>query len=361
MSASRVPVRIPVGGAAPYEVVVGEGVDRELPGLLPGAAQVGLVHPAGLAERADAVAGTLRAAGLAVLPLEVPDGEAAKTLAVAGYCWDALGAAGFTRSDAVVGLGGGATTDLAGWVAAAWLRGVRVVHLPTTLLGMVDAAVGGKTGIDVAAGKNLVGAFHPPAGVLCDLAALATLPSADYRAGVAEVVKCGFIADPGILDVLERDGLAAPAAELVERAVRVKAAVVGRDLRESGEREYLNYGHTLAHAIEKRENFRVRHGDAVAVGLVFAAALGLAAGRLDLATADRHRTVLAALGLPVTYDGSGWPELHEAMRVDKKARGAVLRFVVLDGLARPGILPDPGPELLAEAWSAVAMDGGRAG
>ena len=361
MSGSRVPVRIPVGGSAPYEVVVGEGVDRELPGLLPGAAQVGLVHPAGLAERADAVAGTLRAAGLAVLPLEVPDGEAAKTLAVAGYCWDALGAAGFTRSDAVVGLGGGATTDLAGWVAAAWLRGVRVVHLPTTLLGMVDAAVGGKTGIDVAAGKNLVGAFHPPAGVLCDLAALATLPSADYRAGVAEVVKCGFIADPGILDVLERDGLAAPAAELVERAVRVKAAVVGRDLRESGEREYLNYGHTLAHAIEKRENFRVRHGDAVAVGLVFAAALGRAAGRLDPATADRHRTVLAALGLPVTYDGSGWPELHEAMRVDKKARGAVLRFVVLDGLARPGILPDPGPELLAEAWSAVAMDGGRAG
>src|SRR6185312_16202754 len=207
----RVPVRIPVGGPAPYEVVVGDGLDGELAGLLGGAAQVALVHPAALAGRAAAVAETLRAAGLAVLPLPVPDGEAAKTLAVAGECWDALGAAGFTRSDAVVGLGGGATTDLAGWVAAAWLRGVRVVHLPTTLLGMVDAAVGGKTGIDVAAGKNLVGAFHPPAGVLCDLTALATLPPADYRAGLAEVVKCGFIADPAILDLLERDGVAAPA------------------------------------------------------------------------------------------------------------------------------------------------------
>jgi 3-dehydroquinate synthase len=348
-----VSVAIPVGAPVQYEVVVGEGLDDRLPGLLPGAAQVALLHPPTLRERALAVAATVRAAGPAVLPLEVPDGEAAKTLAVAGQCWDALAAAGFTRSDAVVGLGGGATTDLAGWVAAAWLRGVRVVHLPTTLLGMVDAAVGGKTGIDLGAGKNLVGAFHPPAGVLCDLGALATLPPADYRAGLAEVVKCGFIADPAILDLLERDGVGVPAGELVERAVRVKAGVVTRDLRESGEREHLNYGHTLAHAIEKRERYRVRHGDAVAVGLVFAAALGEAAGRLDPPTAARHRALLGALGLPVTYDREGWPELHEAMRVDKKARGAVLRFVVLDGLARPGILPDPDPELLARAWSAV--------
>jgi len=356
-----VTVRIPVGGPSPYEVVVGEDLDGELPELVAGAAQVAVLHPPTQRGRAAALAERLGGGGPAVLPVEVPDGEAAKTLAVAGRCWDALGAAGFTRTDAVVGLGGGATTDLAGWVAAAWLRGVRVVHRPTTLLGMVDAAIGGKTGIDVAAGKNLVGAFHPPAGVLCDLTALATLPPADYRAGLAEVVKCGFIADPAILDLLERDGVAAPAGELVERAVRVKAGVVGRDLRESGEREYLNYGHTLAHAIEKRERFGVRHGDAVAVGLVFAAALGRAAGRLDPATAARHRTVLISLGLPVTYDGTGWPELHEAMRVDKKARGAVLRFVVLDGPARPGILADPGPELLAEAWSAVARDGERTG
>ena len=345
-------VRIPVTGPDPYDVVVGEDLDAALPGLLPGAAQVALLHPAVLADRAAAVTAVLRGAGLAVLPVELPDGEAAKTLRVAGDCWDALGAAGFTRSDAVVGLGGGATTDLAGWVAAAWLRGVRVLHLPTTLLGMVDAAVGGKTGIDVAAGKNLVGAFHPPAGVLCDLTALRTLPAADLRAGLAEVVKCGFIADPAILDLL--DDADPPVAELVERAVRVKAGVVSRDLRESGEREHLNYGHTLAHAIEKRERYQVRHGEAVSVGLVFAAALGRAAGRLDGPTADRHRAVLTRLGLPVTYDPAGWAELHAAMRVDKKARGAVLRFVVLDGLARPGILADPPPALLAEAWAAVA-------
>jgi len=347
-------VRIPVGsGSGSYDVLVGADLDAELPGLLPGAAQVAVLHPATMRERAGAVAGRLRAAGLRVLPVEVPDGEAAKTLRVAGECWDALGAAGFTRTDAVVGLGGGATTDLAGWVAAAWLRGVRVVHLPTTLLGMVDAAVGGKTGIDIAAGKNLVGAFHPPAGVLCDLTALRTLPPADLRAGLAEVVKCGFIADPAILERLEAGG-ELPVAELVERAVRVKAGVVTRDLRESGEREFLNYGHTLAHAIEKREGYQVRHGDAVAVGLVFAAALGRAAGRLDGGTAERHRTLLERLGLPVSYDRDGWAELHDAMRVDKKSRGAVLRFVVLDGLARPGILADPAPLLLAEAWSAVA-------
>ncbi len=351
------PVRVPVGGGAGapggYDVVVGTGLDSELAPLLAGAERVALIHPPTLRARAAGIGERLRSGGLAVLPLEVPDGEAAKTLAVAGDCWDALAAAGFTRTDAVVGLGGGATTDLAGWVAAAWLRGVRVVHLPTTLLGMVDAAIGGKAAVDVAAGKNLVGAFHPPAGVLCDLAALATLPPVDYRAGLAEVVKCGFIADPVILDLLERDGVAAPAAALVERAVRVKAAVVSRDLRETGERAYLNYGHTLAHAIEKRERYRVRHGEAVSIGLVYAAALGRAAGRLDAPTADRHRALLDALGLPTGYDRDGWPELAEAMRLDKKARGSVLRVVVLDGLARPAILADPAPQLLEAAWAEV--------
>jgi 3-dehydroquinate synthase len=210
-----------------------------------------------------------------------------------------------------------------------------------------------EAGIDLAAGKNLVGAFHPPAGVLCDLTALATLPPADYRAGLAEVVKCGFIADPAILDLLERDGVGAPAGELVERAVRVKAGVVTRDLRESGEREHLNYGHTLAHAIEKLEGYRWRHGHAVSVGLVFAAALGERTGRLDAPTARRHRDVLASLGLPVSYGGR-FEELLATMRVDKKARGSRLRFVVLDGLARPSILDGPSDELLAEVYREVS-------
>jgi len=260
----------------------------------------------------------------------------------------------------VVGVGGGAVTDLAGFVAAGWLRGVRWVAVPTSLLGMVDAAVGGKTGVNTPAGKNLVGAFHPPAGVVCDLATLATLPPRDLLAALAEVVKCGFIADPAILGPVEADPAAAVAAgsavqrELIERSIQVKARVVSADLRESGLREILNYGHTLAHAIEKVEGYSWRHGDAVSVGLVYAAALGEAAGRLDPATAGRHRAVLEALGLPVRYDPGAWPELLATMRVDKKSRGARLRFVVLDGLAQPSILDNPSDELLASVYREVS-------
>ena len=210
----------------------------------------------------------------------MPDGEDAKTLQVAGPLLGRPGGgSGSPARDAVVGLGGGATTDLAGWVAAAWLRGVRVVQVPTTLAGMVDAAVGGKTGINTAAGKNLVGAFHPPAGVLCDLEALATLPAADYRSGVAEVVKCGFIADPAILELIEADPAAAarrqPGRAGAGRALRAgQGRGRGRGPHRAGRREILNYGHTLAHAIERAERYRWRHGAAVSVGLVYAAALG---------------------------------------------------------------------------------------
>jgi len=227
------------------------------------------------------------------------------------------------------------------------------VPVPTSLLGMVDAAVGGKTGVNIAAGKNLVGAFHPPAGVLCDLSTLDTLPPVDLVAGLAEVVKCGFIADPAILDLIEGPGWAASLRELVERSVRVKARVVSEDLRESGLREILNYGHTLGHAIEKHQGYRWRHGHAVSVGLVFAAALGRHSGRLAPEVAQRHRAVLTALGLPVGYPASAWPELRAAMRVDKKTRGATLRFVVLDDLAKPTILRDPPEALLEAAYAEV--------
>ncbi len=352
--------RIEVGGPSRYPVLVGRELLAELPGLLPGATRVAVIHPPTLLDAAVAVAEILGTHGLTAHPIEVPDGEDAKQLAVAGRCWDLLGEWGFTRSDAIVGLGGGAATDLAGWVAAAWLRGVRVVQVPTSLAGMVDAAVGGKTGINIARGKNLVGAFHPPAGVLCDLAALPTLPAADYATGLAEVVKCGFIADPLILDLIERDPAAALVAgnpverELVERTVRVKADVVGADLTEQGRREILNYGHTLAHAIERAEHYRWRHGAAVSVGLVYAAALGRRLGRLDTPTADRHRTLLHALGLPVSYVPDAFDELLDTMRVDKKARGNRLRFIVLDGLARPGVVDDPDPAVLAAAYAEVS-------
>ncbi|MEV0808434.1 3-dehydroquinate synthase [Micromonospora sp. NPDC050200] len=351
--------RIPVGGERPYDVLVGRDLLDALPRLLPGAERVALLFAPPLKDLADTLAERLRALGVAPLQIEVPDAEAGKRIEVAADCWERLGAAGFTRTDVVVGIGGGAVTDLAGFVAACWLRGVRWLPVATSLLGMVDAAVGGKTGVNTAAGKNLVGAFHPPAGVLCDLSTLGSLPPADLAAGMAEVVKCGFIADPMILDLVERDPAAAVdptgpvARELIERAIRVKADVVSGDLRESGIREVLNYGHTLAHAIEKVEGYRWRHGHAVAVGTVYAGALARLAGRLDAATAERHRTVLAALGLPTSYPADAWPELLTAMRVDKKARGSRLRFVVLDGLARPAILEGPDDELLHAAYREV--------
>jgi 3-dehydroquinate synthase len=352
--------RIPVGGATPYEVLVGRGLLGELTPMLGTATRVAIVHPPTLATTAEAVRDDLISQGLDAHVIEVPDGEDAKKLEVAGFCWDVLGQVGFTRSDAIVGLGGGATTDLAGWVAAAWLRGVRVVQIPTTLAGMVDAAVGGKAAINTDRGKNLVGAFHPPAGVICDLNTLETLPPNDYLAGLAEVVKCGFIADPVILDLIEADPAVAARAgnpveqELIERSVRIKADVVSEDLTEQGRREILNYGHTLGHAIERAERYKWRHGAAISIGLVYAAAIGRLLGRLDDATADRHRTILESLGLPTSYRADAFPALLDTMRVDKKARGNRIRFIVLDGLGQPVGVDDPDPAVLAAAYSEVS-------
>lgn len=354
------PTRIRVGVDPAYDVVVGVGLRGELAAVVADAERVLVIHAAQLRELADDVAAELARAGRLVVSHPVPDGEAAKTAAVAVECWDACARAGVTRSDAVVAVGGGATTDLAGFVAATWLRGVRVVHVPTTLLGMVDAAVGGKTAIDVPAGKNLVGAFHQPAGVVCDLTTLESLPRKELASGLAEVVKAGFIADPRILDIVEADPAAAldPCSphlrELVERSIRVKGAVVAADPTEHGGREALNYGHTLGHAIERHENYRWRHGEAVSVGLCFAAALSRLAGRIDATLVRRHEGVLQSLGLPVRYPAGAWPDLLDTMRLDKKARGAVLRFVVLDALGKPAILADPSLDLLAAAYSEVS-------
>jgi 3-dehydroquinate synthase len=355
---------IAVGGERPYNVVVGRDILGEVAELVGTRAhRVAIIHAPALAGVAGVVADHLRAGQVEVSLLDVPDAEAAKSAAIAAQCWSWLGQLGMTRSDAIVAVGGGAATDLAGFVAATWLRGVRWVVVPTTVLGMVDAAVGGKTGINTPEGKNLVGAFHPPAGVLCDLSTLETLPQADYAAGLAEVVKAGFIADPAILDIVERagqDGGATIAAggsrvaELISRSIQVKADVVSSDLREAGLREILNYGHTLGHAIEKLEEFRWRHGAAVSVGMMFAASLGRLSGRLDDATADRHRFVLESLGLPTSYPAAAWPQLLDAMRIDKKSRGDRLRLVVLDGLAKPAILEAPDPKLLSDAYAAIA-------
>ncbi|MFZ2178575.1 MAG: 3-dehydroquinate synthase [Rhodococcus sp. (in: high G+C Gram-positive bacteria)] len=356
------PVRVEVKTADPYPVVIGRGLLGDLVEELTGTRTVAIFHQPPLAATAEAVRAALAETGVDAHRIEIPDAEDGKDLAVAGFCWEVLGRIGLTRSDAVVSLGGGAATDLAGFVAATWMRGVRVVHVPTTLLAMVDAAVGGKTGINTEAGKNLVGAFHEPSAVFVDLATLETVPRNEIVAGMAEVIKTGFIADPVILDLIESDPEAAldPTGtvlpELIRRSVEVKAKVVAADLRESDLREILNYGHTLGHAIERRERYRWRHGAAVAVGLVFAAELGRLAGRLDDATADRHRSILQLVGLPTTYDADAFGQLLEGMRTDKKNRAGLLRFVVLDGLAKPGRLEGPDPSLLFAAYSAVARD-----
>ncbi len=353
-----------VGGASPYDVVVGRDLRAHLPAMLgPQVARVAVICPASLEGIVDDLVEPI--ADLDVTVLAVPDGEEAKQAGVAEACWEALGEEGFTRSDAVLTVGGGATTDLGGFVAATWLRGVRVVHVPTTLLAMVDAAVGGKTGINTGAGKNLVGAFHEPAGVLCDLALLETLPTEELRAGLGEVVKCGFIADPEILRLVEEtdpDGLTPGSdvlRELVERAIRVKIDVVVADLKETGGaeghpgREVLNYGHTLAHAIERVDGYRIRHGEAVAIGCVYVAELARRAGGLPDEVVDRHRTAFARVGLPTTYADAAFDDLLAAMRVDKKARGNQLRFVVLEDLARPVVLAGPSEEDLRAAYAAI--------
>jgi 3-dehydroquinate synthase len=359
------PTVIPVATDAPYDVVVGDDLVHRLPALLGGAARVAVVAPVDLDFLAAPVRDLL-AASYDVLDLPVPPGERAKTAHVAEDCWERLARAGFTRSDALVTVGGGATTDLGGFVAATWLRGVRVVHVPTSLLAMVDAAVGGKTGINTSTAKNLVGAFHQPAAVLCDLTVLRSLPDAELRSGLGEVVKCGFIADPRILDLVERSdpaGLPAPGSaalrELVERAVRVKAAVVADDPAETRGspdhpgREILNYGHTMGHAVEQASGYALRHGEAVAVGSMFAAELARTVGLLEDSVADRHRTVLTRVGLPTTWHGASYDDLRARMAVDKKSRGSRLRFVVLSAVGRPEILDGPGEDDLRAAYDAM--------
>ena len=358
--------RIPVRAERPYDVVIGTGLLGELaPMIGEGAQRVAVIAPAALSVTAEAIRADLTEQGFEAVSLEVPDGEEAKSQEVAAFCWDVLGQAGFTRTDAVVGVGGGSTTDVAGFVAATWLRGVRFVNVPTTVLGMVDAAVGGKTGINTAAGKNLVGAFHEPAGVICDLSALESLPRNDLVSGLAEVVKCGLAQDTRILDVV----IAEPEActtwdspqlrEIIERAILVKAEVVSGDLRErigsdTLGREVLNYGHTFGHAIERVEGYRWRHGAAISVGMMYVAELARLAGLLDDAGVEVHRAALGGLGLPLTYPGGRWDQLLAAMRLDKKTRGDLLRFVVLRGIGHPVLLEGPDPALLVAAYEEVS-------
>lgn len=342
----------------PYDVHIEPGAVRRLPDLLGDASRVAVIHPASLPSLAERVAGLI---DREVTLIGVPDAEAAKTPAVLADCWDALADAGFTRNDLVVGVGGGATTDLAGFVAASWLRGVAYVSVPTTVLGMVDAAVGGKTGINLAAGKNLVGAFYEPRAVLCDLDFCRTLADVDVASGLAEVIKCGFIADPEILRLAHddladcRDVTGPRFADLVTRAVAVKARVVAADLREATShgdrvgREALNYGHTLGHAVEKHARFTWRHGQAISVGMAWIARVSRDLLGLDPALVALHDELLGGLALPLSYPAS-YDELRPIMSLDKKARGTTLRLVGITAQGHPAIIDAPDEVVLRSGY-----------
>ena len=362
-------VHVTGASITPYDVRIGVGTSNHLAEVLGDRpVRIALIHTAPVQRHSDRARALLRQAGYEVSDVLIPDAEAGKTIEVANGIWQRLGNEGFTRSDAVIGLGGGAATDLAGFVAATWMRGIRYVNCPTSLLAMVDASTGGKTGINTPQGKNLVGSFYTPAGVLADMRALETLPNDIFIEGLGEVAKSGFIRDPEILSILENHAqqlrefngstfLGSPledvVAELIERTVKVKAYHVSNDLREAGLREFLNYGHTLGHAIEQIEHFKWRHGNAVAVGCVFAAELSSILGYIDQDLVDYHRQLLGSLGLPISWSGGDWDSVLALMHRDKKARGNTLRFVVLEGVGHPIHLDDPPIEAVHEAFERI--------
>ncbi|WP_018143759.1 bifunctional shikimate kinase/3-dehydroquinate synthase [Alloscardovia criceti] len=361
---------IHVSGAQPeYDVRIGTSTMRHLPEILgEETARVALIHTSSVQRHSDKARAILRRAGYEVTEIVIPDAENGKKLSVIAHAWDTLGEIGFTRSDAIVGLGGGAATDVAGFIAATWLRGIRYVNCPTSLLAMVDASTGGKTGINTDAGKNLVGSFYTPIAVLADVDTLRTLDQRIFIEGLGEVIKAGFISDPVILDIVEAhaDMLKNldPAhieeqdmdviVELIERSVRVKERHVSTDLKEKGLREFLNYGHTLGHAIEKMEHFTWRHGEAVSVGMVFAAELAYIHGIVDKEFVDYTRTILESVGLPTTWDSPDDEAVLGIMHRDKKARGKMLRFVVVDDIGHARRLEDPNEDAVLEALHRIS-------
>jgi 3-dehydroquinate synthase len=284
--------------------------------------------------------------------VEIPKGESAKSPEFILKMWEVSAEFGLTRSDCIIGIGGGSATDLAGFVAASWLRGISWHAFPTSLAGMVDAAIGGKTGINSSHGKNLIGAFHSPTSVVIDKNFLNSLSERDFNAGMAEVIKCGFISDRKILE-LALDAKS-NIEELISRSIAVKAQVVSADFKEGRLREILNYGHTLGHAIEKIEDYKLRHGEAVAIGLVFAAELSNIAGGLNPAAVQLHRELLRKFELPTTYRADALPKLLELMAGDKKSRGSVVRFIGLEDIAQPIWLESVTSDQIAQAYGRIS-------
>ncbi len=284
--------------------------------------------------------------------LILPEGEGQKTLNVLNKVWDKCAIEGLSRADAIVAIGGGATTDLAGFAAASWLRGISWYAIPTSLAGMVDAAIGGKTGINSKQGKNLIGAFYSPKEVLVDLNFLKSLPKRDLSAGMAEVIKCGFIADNKILNLAQDKDL--DYQQLILRSIKVKAKVVSKDFKENRLREILNYGHTLGHAIEKNSNYKLRHGEAVSIGMVFAAELSMQLAGLSADTVQLHREILQRFGLPISYPAKKFEPLLALLAKDKKVKNAKLRFIGISKIAKPVWFDDVSSNTLRKVYERIA-------
>lgn len=343
---------ISVSADRSYDVIVNCDWRAALTPLLSERGQVAIIVSEAMADRITDLPDT----DAQIHIFTVPDSEAGKSFASFQKLLDWLGAAGFTRNDLVVAVGGGAVTDLSGFVASSWLRGIDWVAVPTTLAAMVDAAVGGKTGINSEYGKNLIGSFYSPISVLVDTSWLDSLSDRDFAAGLAEVIKSGFIADREIVDLLIDKDLAdvrddkSLTLELITRTVAVKAKVVSGDFRESFDREILNYGHTLGHAIELQSRYSLRHGECVSIGLVFAAQLANQVGILSDELTNLHGQILAKLSLPVTYESKYWPELRAAMSIDKKSRSGTLRFVAISEIEKTLRIEAPSESDLLAAY-----------
>jgi len=324
-------------GERSYRVLVGAGARHRLLEVLPvGVERAAIVTQPGVDWPVDP--------GVEHRVFTMPDGEDAKHLGTVEDLCRNFAQWGLTRADAVVAVGGGVVTDTAGFAAAVYHRGVRVVHVATTLLAQVDAAIGGKTGVNLPEGKNLVGAFWQPAAVLCDTETLATLPPGEYRSGLGEMAKYAFLGVDGLADL--------PLDEAVAACVRCKAAVVASDECEAGRRMVLNYGHTLAHALETAGKYDLRHGEAVAIGLIYAAELANRLGRIDAERVAEHRRVVTGYGLPTTLPaGISAEPLVELFSRDKKAVGGVT--FMLDGPRGVEPVPVPDTDLLLDTLGAL--------
>lgn len=338
-----------------YDVLIGCNWKAELVALSSGHTRCAIVTT----ESLKGAIGNLEAGDCEFVYCVIPDGEAGKSPDVLLKLWNWLAAAGFTRTDLVVGIGGGAVTDIAGFAAATYLRGIDWIAIPTSVAGSVDAAIGGKTGANLDYGKNLIGSFHSPRSVLIDHSWFATLSDRDFAAGLAEVIKCGFIRDGEILKLMNDRDLQsfrkddALLLELIKRSVQVKADVVSGDFKESFDREILNYGHTFGHAVEKHAKYSLRHGECVAIGMAFMAHLQSILGLITDEVRDLHFSLLSAIDLPITYSAGDWTELRAIMSMDKKSRGNTLRFVTICEIGKTDRIADVAQADLVHAYEKV--------